>query len=320
MKATLVLFVIMLQLVSPLLAQPADSTFQESDIVLHTESGDIFGTLTMPVGVKHPPVVLIVAGSGPTDRNGNSTMGIKPESYRMLAHAMAKEGIASVRYDKRGIAASMGAASSEADLTFDTYITDVVWWVEMLKEENKYSKIWIAGHSEGSMIGVIAANRTGLDGLISIAGPGRPIDAVLKEQLSKQLTPELMLESNQILDSLKSGHKVNKVSPVLTMLYRPSIQPYMISWLKYDPAIEIGKLKIPVLIIQGETDIQVTVEDARMLKAGNESAALVIIPEMNHVLKKAPADQTANMATYYQPELPLVEEFVSAVLKFVKGH
>ncbi len=296
-----------------------DSTFSESAITLKTPTGDIFGTLTMPNNLKPVPVVLIVPGSGPTDRDCNSPLGIHTNAYKMLAEGLAQRGIATLRFDKRGIGESKAAMTSESDLRFDTYINDVVGRISLLKTDKRFSKIIVLGHSEGSLLGMVAAERAKVAAFISIAGAGKPADEILQEQLKTKLPPQLMDESNKILDSLRAGKTVSNVSPSLAPLYRQSVQPYMISWIKYNPTQEIAKLKIPVLIIQGTTDIQVSVEDAKLLSQAKPDAKLLIIDNMNHVMKEATADIQQNMATYKNPELPLKLGLVEDIANFIQG-
>jgi pimeloyl-ACP methyl ester carboxylesterase len=296
----------------------ADNRLNESELLLKTQTGDLSGSLTMPENVKTCPVVLIIAGSGPTDRDCNSAMGIQTNAYKMLAMDFAKNGIASLRYDKRGISKSRSAMTSESDLRFETYINDVISWISLLRLDNRFSNIILLGHSEGSLIGLIAAEQTKIAGFISIAGVGRPADILLQDQLKTKLLPYLLNESNKILDSLRAGKTVANVDPNLISLYRPSIQPYMISWIKYDPAKEIVKLKIPVLIIQGTTDIQVTVDDAKLLSTSKPDAKLLIIDNMNHILKESDNNIQTNMATYTNPTLPLKFGLTDKIVDFIK--
>lgn len=291
----------------------------ETDMVLKTATGDIYGTLTVADNSKATPVVLIIAGSGPTDRNGNSALGVKTNAYQMLAQDFAKNGISSLRFDKRGIAQSKAAMTSESDLRFETSIKDATDWISLLKSDKRFSSVIVLGHSEGSLIGMIAAGQSKVAKFISIAGVGKPADRILQEQLRTKLPMSLLEESNGILDSLKAGKTVAKVNPSLISIYRPSVQPYMISWIKYDPAKEISKLKIPVMIIQGTTDLQVTVEDAKLLSAARPDAKLLILENMNHVLKEAEADVQKNMATYKDPALALKAGLMEGIVQFIKG-
>jgi len=296
-----------------------DSTYTNTDLILKTSTGDIYGTLTLPNQLKPSPVVLIIAGSGPTDRDGNSAIGLNTNAYRMLSESFGKHGIATLRFDKRGIGQSKPALMSENDIRFESYIQDVEGWIDLLKSDRRFSKIILLGHSEGSLIGLVAAEQGYVAGMISVAGAGKPIDIILKDQLKSKLTPKMMDETNHILDSLKNGKTVSDIDPYLLMLFRPSVQPYLISWLKYDPAKDISVLHIPVLIIQGTTDIQVSTDDANMLSNANPAAQLSIIPNMNHVLKNDDGNPQNQLASYNNPDLPLNNEFVYEVVKFIRN-
>jgi hypothetical protein len=277
---------------------------------VQTSTGELYGTLTVPILKGTFPVALIIAGSGPTDRNGNNAQ-MKNNSLQMLAHELAAQGIASLRYDKRGIGKSASAMISEDQLRFDNYVEDAKAWAAQLKTDSRFRELIIIGHSEGSLIGMLACEQA--DVFVSLAGAGRPIDVILKEQLAVQLKgkKKLLRAANVGISKLKEGKLVEDSPSELFGLFRPSVQPYMISWMKYDPAVEIWKLKIPIVIIQGSTDLQVKEEDAVILfKAHPLNSRLIIIEDMNHVLKIAPLDREKNIETYSNPELPLAEELV----------
>ncbi|MEI7597412.1 MAG: alpha/beta hydrolase [Bacteroidota bacterium] len=294
-------------------SENVDTTVIETQIILKTKSGDIFGTLTTPKKISNISVALIIAGSGPTDRNCNNPM-MKCDAYKKLAYGLADNNIASLRYDKRGIAESKAAGKSEADLRFDDYVNDAKEWIQLLKQDKRFSNVIVIGHSEGSLIGMIAS--TNADKFISIAGAGQSADKIIKEQLSSQ-PKEVQDLSNPILDSLVKGKTVDNVNPMLNSLFRKSVQPYMISWFKYDPQIEIKKLNIPVLIIQGTNDVQVTVEDAKRLSKANLKSQLVLIDKMNHVFRTVDGDKKANVATYSNSKLPLADELVKDIANFI---
>jgi len=289
-------------------------------ITLKTPTGDIQGSLIMPANMPAKcPVVLIIAGSGPTDRDGNNP-GIPGANncYRLVAQGLAEKGIASLRYDKRGIAASKAALKSEADIRFEDYINDATGWVNLLRQDARFGKIIVLGHSEGSLIGMVATNQAHADGFISIAGAGRPAAVLLREQLTKS-SPQVLPEVESILKSLESGQTVAKVSPDLMQLFHPSVQPYLISWFKYNPAVEIAKLKCPVLIIQGSTDLQVSLQDATLLHQAKPDAQFKVITGMNHVMKTAPADRAANIAAYSDPSLPLAPGLMEGIIAFMNA-
>jgi alpha-beta hydrolase superfamily lysophospholipase len=282
----------------------------EMEQSVQTPTGELYGTLTVPILKGTFPVALIIAGSGPTDRNGNNAQ-MKNNSLLLLAHELAAQGIASIRYDKRGVGASKYALISEENLRFENYAEDAKAWAAQLKADSRFRKLIIIGHSEGSLLGLLACEQA--DVFVSLAGPGRPIDVILKEQLAAQLSGQkkLLRAANDGLSKLKEGKFVEDAPVELFGLFRPSVQLYMMSWMKYDPAVEISKLKIPIVIIQGSTDLQVKEEDARMLFMAHPlDSRLIIIEDMNHVLKIAPLDRTKNIETYSNPELPLAEELV----------
>ena len=293
----------------------------ETDIVLKTTSGDILGTLTMPGRSSGVPVVLIIAGSGPTDRDGNSPPAMKNRSncYKLLAEELRKKGIASVRYDKRGIAGSLAAMTKESDLRFENYIADAKAWIENLGQDKRFSKIIVAGHSEGSLIGMIACNQARVNGYVSIAGSGRPAAEIMKEQLCN-LPQEVKDRVFLMLDKLNNGDTIADVPNAMYSLFRPGIQPYLISWFRYDPRAEIKKLAVPVMIIQGDMDIQVSVADAALLSKADPKAVLKIISHMNHVLKdtdtKVKNEQVEKV--YTNGDLPLDKLFTDEMVKFTR--
>ena len=265
------------------------------------------------------PVVLIIAGSGPTDRDGNSTMGVRANTYKMIADSLKASGIACLRYDKRSIGESKDTADQESDLRFDDYVADAAGCIAVLQSDGRFSKVIVAGHSEGSLIGMVAAARAKASGFVSISGAGERADVLLRHQLAGA-PDELAKEANSMLDTLVSGKLVADVPKGLESLFRASVQPYLISWFKFDPQKEIKKLKVPVSIIQGEEDIQVSVSDAEKLKKADPKAKLVLVPGMTHVLKHVAAGATKeqNMSTYNDPSLPVVPEVIREIVRVAR--
>lgn len=297
-------------------ASVTDSSFIETTVILETTTGKISGSLTIPVDFKEGPVVLIIAGSGPTDRNGNNPM-MKNNSLQQLAFGLANKGIASLRFDKRGVAESATALKKESELRFDDFIADVRGWIELLKSDKRFTEIIIAGHSEGSLIGMIAAQKD-CSRFISIAGAGEPANITIRKQLASQPTQVTDI-AYPVLDSIAAGHLVAEVRPMLSSLFRLSVQPYLISWFKYNPKTEIKKLNIPVLIIQGTTDIQVSVDDAKNLHSAKPNAKLLLIENMNHVLKIVSGDRTENIKSYSNPDLPIASELMENIISFIRS-
>jgi pimeloyl-ACP methyl ester carboxylesterase len=271
----------------------------------------IHGTLIAPPGSKK--VVLFIAGSGPTDRDGNSAMGLRTNCTKMMAEALEKAGIASLRYDKRSIGTS--DITPEKDMRFENMVDDAIALIKMLK--GSYTEVYVAGHSEGALVGMLAS-KANVTGYISIAGAGESADLILRKQLDVSM-PNSAAQASLLMDSLKRGYTIQEPSGKLNLIFHSSVQPYMRSWMKYDPQQEIKKLKIPVLIIQGTTDLQVSTHDAELLKKAKPDATLVEIEGMNHILKAAPAERNANVSTYNQPDLPLKEEVIPAIISFVSA-
>lgn len=285
---------------------------------LRTATGEIYGTLLVPDNTSRT-AVLIIAGSGPTDRNGNSAItGIATNSYKMLADSLSALGYASLRYDKRGVAASAAAGADESQLTFDAYIDDAVAWVEWLAADERFDRVVLAGHSEGGLIALVAAKRTDkVVAVVTLAGVGEPIDATLRRQLGTQPEP-YRAECMRIIDELKAGRMVSDVMPELAALFRESVQPFLISQMRYDPAAEARALSVPLLVVQGTTDIQINLNDAMKLSTVNPRTRLAIISEMNHVLKPcASLDQQAQMMTYINDTLPLAPTLVATLADFL---
>ncbi|MGY4539364.1 fermentation-respiration switch protein FrsA (DUF1100 family) [Mucilaginibacter sp. UYNi724] len=296
-----------------------DASLKESPVLLKTFSGSISGTLTTPANAQGKiPVVIIIAGSGPTDRDGNSPkLGLNGNTYKMLANELGKNGIASLRYDKRLVGQSV-TTTKEKQLRFEDYVDDAVGLVNLLSEDQRFSKVIVLGHSEGSLVGMLAIRDQPVKGYISVAGAGRSADIVVTEQMKAY--PKFIQDNfKTMLDSLKKGKFTDNIDPKLYPIARPDIQPYLLSWFRYSPAREIKKVKIPVLIVQGTTDIQVPATDADLLKKAKSDAVLLMIPNMNHVLKEAPADKEQNAATYSKPDLPLKPELVTGIVNFIKG-
>jgi fermentation-respiration switch protein FrsA (DUF1100 family) len=284
---------------------------QDQPIKLETATGAIEGSLRLPAASGKVPAALIIAGSGPTDRDGNNPAFPGPNnSLRMLAETLAQAGFASVRYDKRGIAASRGAAGDESQMRFDTYVDDAAAWIAKLKADPRFTSV---------VIGMLAAQREGAAAFVSLAGAGEGPGAILRKQLAGKLPPPLAADNERILAALEQGRTVADVPPALATLYRPSVQPYIISWMRYAPAERIAALRMPVLIVQGTTDIQVDVGQARALKAAKPDAVLALIPGMNHVLKQVPDDQQRQLASYGDPALPLDSELRRAVTDFLRS-
>jgi pimeloyl-ACP methyl ester carboxylesterase len=294
-----------------------DPSLVESPITVKTLTGTISGTLTTPKDASGKiPVVIIIPGTGPIDRDGNSNTGLTTNMYKLLAYALGKSGIASVRYDRRMVGQSTGK-QKEKDLRFEDNVDDVVSLIDLLTTDERFSKIILAGHSEGALVGMLATHDEPVKAFISIEGAGYAGEKILMDQMKNQ--PQYMADGiKNILDSLKRGKINPNVDPQLYSIARPGIQYYLMSWCRYDPTQEIRKLKMPILLIQGTADLQVPADNGQRLKSAKSSAFLMPVRGMNYVLKTATADKEQNIATYKQPDLSLNTELIPDIVDFIE--
>ena len=285
--------------------------------------GPLSGTL-LDAG-KGAPVVLIIPGSGPTDRDGNNPLGITAAPYRMLAEGLAAKGVSTVRIDKRGMFGSKAAIADANKVTIGDYAADAHSWAAAVRKQTGAKCVWLLGHSEGALVAEAAVqNPRDLCGAILVSGAGRKLSDVIRGQLRANPANAPVLDSAMAaLDSLDRGRHVDvtNMNPALLPLFRPQVQDYLIDMFRQDPATLAASLQVPVLIVQGERDLQVKPFDAAALAKAQPRAKLVLLPEMNHVLKDvASDDRAANIATYADPSLPVDSGAVDAIAAFVKSH
>ena len=277
-------------------AQPA-----ETPITAPGPEGALAGTLIAPAPGQ--PVLIFIPGSGPTDRDGNSPLGIVTGSYRQLMHALAARGIGSVRVDKRGMFASRSAGDANA-VTIAGYAADMRSWIGATRTATGAPCVWLGGHSEGGLVALYTAaeNPDGICGVVTIAAPGRRLGDVLRMQLAAGLAGTPLLEQAISLRAqLEAGERVGatEIPLPLNSLFNPAVQPFLIDLLSHDPAAIAARLTVPLLVVQGDADLQTTVEDAQLIFGTRGSARLAIIPGVNHALVAVPADdRAANIRTY----------------------
>lgn len=301
-----------------LAAQPAP--FVAGEVEAAGPHGPLRGTLVQASAAR--AAVVIIPGSGPTDRNGDNPLGVRAAPYRLIAEGLAKRGITSVRIDKRGMFASAGAVTDANAVTIDDYATDVRNWVTVVRKRTGVSCVWLLGHSEGGLVALAAAQKhDGICGLVLVASPGRPLGNILKQQLAANPANAALLEpADAAIDAIAAGRRVDSAAlpPPLASLFAPSVQGFLISLFAIDPAKLIGSVKLPILIVQGQRDLQTSVEDAEVLKKAAPTAKLAILPNTNHVLKSVGSDdRAANLATYADPNLPLAPEVIDTIEKFL---
>ena len=275
---------------------------------------EIQGTLLSPKKRNNTPLAILIAGSGPTDRDGNQAH-LTNNSLKYLAEGLAEKEITVFRYDKRIIAQMNKGTVQEDKVTFEDGVNDALLVVNYFKK--KYKNIIIIGHSEGALIGILAAQKTPVSKLISLSGSGSNSATLIEEQIKKN-APQLKEESQKILNLLKKGEQVENVSPYLAPIFRKSVQPYLISWFKYNPTKEIAKMKIPVFIIQGTNDLQVEKKEAQLLKEAQPKAQLLFVEGMNHILKEVKTIEE-NQQSYLNPDIPISPKLIEAIAQFIKN-
>lgn len=291
-------------------AQQASVTAEELDI-----NQFIKGTLISPVTEENHDLVILVHGSGPVDRNGNQSF-MKNDSFKKLATELSVKGIATYRFDKR-ILQMDRLNIKEEQIRLDDFITDVISTIEYFKKNGNYKNVVVVGHSQGSLVGMVAA-KDRADAFVSIAGAAYPIDSIIVEQIAVQM-PELKESAQQSFQEMRVTGSSKNYNPMLEMIFRPSVQPFILSWMHYDPQENIKALDIPVLLINGSSDLQVKEEQAAKLQEAKPEAKLVILDKMNHVLRKIEGDELENSKSYNQPHLPLHPDLVSEIVHFIKS-
>lgn len=308
MKLKLVLLLLLFFEIIP--AQ--NPTFNSEDLSIDTL---INGTLLIPSDKKKIPLAIIIQGSGPTDRDGNQKNLIN-NSLKYLAEGLYHKEIASFRYDKRFVKLVLEGNFDESEVDFNDFIKDAINVVDHFKEDQRFSEIIIIGHSQGSLVGMMAAQEKNVSKFISLAGAGQEIDDVVIDQLQKQ-SPALVENARKSFDDLRVNGVAQNYSPFLASIFRASLQAFMISWMNYNPQIEIAKLSIPVLIINGDNDFQVQVSEAEKLKSVKPNADLVIIPNMNHIFKEIKGDLEENQKSYNNEELPVMKKLIKSIKLFI---
>ena len=306
------------------IAGTAHAAAIESLMEARGPAGLLKGTMLAPQGGKSP-IVLIIPGSGPTDRDGNSPLGVSASTYRLLAEGLAENGLTTVRIDKRGMFGSAAATPDPNAVTIPDYVSDVQSWVTTLLQQTGARCVWLLGHSEGGLVALAAAQKASdLCGLILVSTAGRPMGEVLRDQLkANPANAPILVQALPAIDNLEAGRRVDtgRMDPALMPLFAQPVQGFLISAFSYDPAKLLSNIHMPVLILQGLRDIQVSETDAQRLKNADPAGTMTLIPDTNHVLKSVTSDDlSANVATYGNPALPLAPGVIETIVSFLNTH
>src|SRR5262245_36251463 len=305
-------------------AATASAMAAETQVSVEGPSGTLAGTLASPGGGPKAPIAIVIPGSGPTDRDGNNPLGVTAASYRLLAEALAAKGVSTIRIDKRGLFGSSAAAADADNVRMADYAADVRAWRLEAQKRSSAQCAWLIGHSEGSLVALITAQQPdGICGLILVAGAGRRMGDILREQLTANpANAPVLPQALAAISELEAGRRVDVSSmhPALMALFRPSVQGFLIDQMSYDPAQLLARYAGPVLVLQGTTDLQVTMQDAQRLAGARPGITMVALEGVNHVLKLAPAERAANLATYGNSALPIAPNVVEAITTFLARH
>lgn len=283
--------------------------YSESNISINE---NIYGSIVEPKSRSNSSLVIFIGGSGPIDRDGNQSF-MKCDMFKKLAYSLSKKGISSFRYDKR-VVTQIRKGKLDKKITFDDFVSDAIAIIDFF--ESKYNSIVIAGHSQGSLVGLLSI-KEGVSGFISLSGAGRTIDMVIEDQISKT-APMLLEDTKKIFKILRSG-KITEDFPLpLYSLFNIEIQPFMISWMQYDPKKIIAKIPIPSLIINGDNDLQVDEKEAKLLYNSAQNSEILIVKNMNHVLVEIEGDELKNVKSYNNPELKISEIVIEKMVGFIE--
>jgi hypothetical protein len=290
--------------------------------------GRLRGSLLLPAGKGPFPLVVIVGGAGATDRDGNNyNVPGRNDGVKALAAALRGLGVATCRYDKRGAGESYALEKSEADLSFDDYVDDAAALISRLRRDARFSRLVVAGHTEGGLVAASAVRRlsagdgtasVAVDGLALLCASGRTPVEIVEASLA-DAPAELKGEARSIMDSLRAGKPWADPSPYFADFFRPSFQPYLISWFRHDLKADISAWKGALLIVQGNADFQVTLAEAAILAQARPDAAAVVLPGMNHVLKEVPMELDENYRSFSDPSYPLARGLAELLAAFAKG-
>lgn len=291
-----------------------------SELTAPGPDAPLHGTLLKPAGRTRATMV-IIPGSGPTDRDGNNPLGVAGGPYRKLAEALAERHIATVRIDKRGMFGSKTAIPDANKVRIADYAADTAQWVAAARKATGARCVWLAGHSEGGLVALGAATTPHVCGLVLISTLGRPMGAVIRDQLKANPgNAPILAPALAAIDQLEAGKHVDiaALHPALQQLFAPQVQDFLIDSFRIDPAKLLAAYRGRVLIVQGDRDLQVGMADARRLKAAGPRATLSVIAGANHVLRAVPADdRVANFASYAEADAPLAPGIAEAIASFV---
>ena len=293
----------------------AQSVFVSEEHLVLNDSIQLPGTLKFQAELKQQPLVIYIQGSGDPDRNGNQpAFNVNSDYINQLGNALAEQNIAFYSFDKRNVTKTNLKFLKQKYL-FSDLATDVTKVIDAFKDDNRFSSITLIGHSQGSLVAMLALN-SHVDKFVSLAGLSDTVDKAFVRQITNQ-SNELGDVAKQHIEELKTTGDIKEINPYLVSLFAKANHEFLIDYFKYNPSEEIKKINLPILILNGTKDIQVPIDDAKILHEANPKSKLVLIEDMNHVLKTIEKDED-NLKSYYTPDYPLSLELITLITEFVK--
>jgi len=238
-------------------------------------------------------------------------------SLKLLAQGLCKQGVSTFRYDKRILVLLRKSGFDESKINFDQFIDDA-HDIAVYMAKAGYTNISYVGHSQGALVAQLASLQdTIVNKMVLLEGAGRPIDQVVVDQINNT-APGLTENAKQAFEDIKTLGKSENYNPYLASIFRASVQPFMKSWMQYDPSELMEKINIPTLVVTGSKDLQVTKTEGDSLAAKNTLAQRLHIENMNHVLKEIKGDDLENSKSYAEGYRPVIPELINAIATFLK--
>ncbi len=291
------------------------SEIVSKDILLKNDSIQLPGTLSYDKSITEQPLAIFIHGSGGVDRNGNQGPQYQANYIKQLSEALNKQGVAFYRYDKR-TSNMANAKFLMQGVSFQDLIDDVLLAVEKFKDDPRFSSIVLIGHSQGSLIGMLAS-KVNINKYVSLAGPSESFDTTLVAQIRTQHGDEIASILKQHFDELKTTGDITNLDSNFAGLFNPLNKKFFKGYIHYLPTEEIKNVTIPTLIINGTMDLQVLEKDAKALHNAKPDAELKIIENLNHVLKTVITKED-NETSYKTPDFPLSKVLVETLVDFIK--
>ncbi|NJB38077.1 alpha/beta hydrolase [Croceivirga sp. JEA036] len=306
---------LVVQIVIAFIVVTCSAQHKQAKIMFNYDGVSFKGILSYPESKKPMPLAIFIPGSGPVDMDGNQKPMLQADYILQLADSLNNRGIAFWRFDKAAVLNDIIAKKPE--LVFEDLVQNVGQMLTHFEDNGNFSGYHILGHSQGSLVGMLQKHPK-IKSFTSIAGPANSIDTILIHQIKKQ-SPELAAIASKHFKELMATDTIQELNPMLFSIFAPQNQKFIRSWANYNPAEELKKLELPVLILNGDLDIQVSITEAEALYKASPKATYQILDNTTHVLKEV-ALKEKGLETYTNPNFPISPQLINAIEKFIKLH